>query len=748
MSKISRRDFLSNSLKTAFGTAALASFPASIQKALAIPANNKTGTINDVEHVIILMQENRSFDHYFGTLKGVRGFGDRFTIPMENNRTVWQQMRSNNTLLSPFHLNGDKNNAQRVSGTNHTWVDSQKAWDHGRITEWPKYKTDYAMGYYKEQEIPFQFALANAFTLCDAYHCSMHTGTDANRSFYLTGTNGAVPTNTAFVNNEWDWIDGNPETINQGYTWTTYAERLEKAGVKWISYQNMPDEWGDNMLGAFRSFRKANVDSGYPVSSGGEPNKPYVSTGQNIPYKAYDPLTDNDHNPLYKGVANTLPGTSPENYLDAFKRDIKEGKLPQVAWMNAPSIYCEHPGPSSPVQAAWFIQEVIDALTAVPEVWSKTVLLINFDENDGYFDHVPSPSAPSYIAPNQYAGKTTLSATDMQYEYYTHTAPDGSAKGKQPTPDNKVYGPGPRVPMFVISPWSRGGWVNSQVFDHTSVLMFLEKRFGVSEPNISPYRRAVCGDLTSAFNFKTPNEDILPVLSGRKTRSEADELRTSQSKLPAVPIPTDVLLPTQEGGLRRSRALPYELHTSAQVSIDGKVKLLFSNTGQQAAVFHVYNKLNLSRIPQRYMVESGKQLDDIWDAEADNEGRYDLWVIGPNGFHRHFKGDTRQLSRLNINPEIRVCYDIANGHVYLEMMNNTSKEVELTVQPVVYLKDAPLNFKIASKQIIKHHWDLKDIWYWYDFAVTSSTDSSYYRRFAGRVEIGEDSVSDPAVVSL
>ncbi|MGM7343321.1 alkaline phosphatase family protein, partial [Acinetobacter baumannii] len=128
---------------------------------------------------------------------------------------------------------------------------------------------------------------------------------------------------------------------------------------------------------------------------------------------------------------------------------------------------------------------------AVPEVWSKTALLINFDENDGYFDHMPSPSAPSRLKNGQYAGKSTLSNADMQDEYFDHAAPEGSHS--QPTPDGRVYGPGPRVPLYVISPWSRGGWVNSQVFDHTSVLMFLEKRFGVKEPNISPYRRAVCG---------------------------------------------------------------------------------------------------------------------------------------------------------------------------------------------------------------------------------------------------------------
>lgn len=204
---------------------------------------------------------------------------------MPNGRKVWEQLRRNGQVLTPFHLDGTANNAQRADGTPHTWNDSQLAWDNGRMANWPTHKTDISMGYFKEKEIPYQFALANAFTICDAYHCSMHTGTDANRSFHLTGTNGATPTKRSFVNNEWDWIDGNPATADRGYTWKTYAERLEEAGVSWICYQNMPDEWGDNMLGAFRSFRKANIASGYPVSSGGEPNKPYADTGQNYRIK-------------------------------------------------------------------------------------------------------------------------------------------------------------------------------------------------------------------------------------------------------------------------------------------------------------------------------------------------------------------------------------------------------------------------------------------------------------------------------
>ena len=742
-----RRSFLRGGAQAGLAAAAMGAFPPSIQRALAIPANNATGTIRDVEHVVILMQENRAFDHYFGTLAGVRGFGDRFPIPLPDGRNVWQQRNAAGQVILPFHLDGSVGNAQRANGTPHDWNDSQQAWDNGRMDQWPRYKNQISMGYFEQAEIPFQFALANAFTVCDAYHCAMHTGTDANRSFFLTGTNGAVPTGTAFVSNEWDAIDGLPGGVDTGYTWTTYAERLEQAGVSWISYQNMPDEWGDNMLGAFRQFKRANIASGYPVSSGGSPGRPYTNTGQAVPYHAYDPATDNANNPLYKGVANTLPGTSPENYLDTFRRDIREGRLPAVSWVNAPSIYCEHPGPSSPVQGAWFLQEVLDALTAVPEVWSKTVLIVNFDENDGYFDHVPSPSAPSPDGQGGFAGKTTLGAAEMAPEYFTHPKPAGSRS--QPAPDGRVYGPGPRVPLFVISPWSRGGWVNSQVFDHTSVLRFLEARFGVMEPNISPFRRAVCGDLTSAFNFVTPNTEVLPVLDGRRSKADADALRRQQERLAQIRPPAQQQLPVQAVGTRPSRALPYELATTCQVlpgagSIaNTRVQLSFINTGRQAAVFHVYDRLNLAALPRRYMVEAGKRLEDTWVPAGG--GLYDLWVLGPNGYHRHFSGSAyRAVSAAQPRPEVQARCDAATGELVLLLSNAGSGPCTLTLKSNAYAAYSS-SHTLPARSETTLRLPMAANGHWYDLSARVTGQPEYLRRLAGRVETGRHTVSDPAL---
>jgi phospholipase C len=299
----------------------------------------------------------------------------------------------------------------------------------------------------------------------------------------------------------------------------------------------------------------------------------------------------------------------------------------------------------------------------------------------------------------------------------------------------------------VVSPWSRGGWVNSQAFDHTSVLRFIEARFGVKETNISAFRRAVCGDLTSAFNFVSPNNEALPTLAGRKTKAQADQLRTDQQALSQVPFPALPQLPLQAKGTRPSRALPYELHTSARIdAIGGKVQLLFANTGTAAAVFHVYDKLNLDRLPRRYMVEPGKTLDDAWNAMRDDSGFYDLWVLGPNGFHRHFKGDLNALRAGDVAvPEVRVCYDIANGNVYLEMHNRGKNACKFTVRAKAYRTDGPWTATVAGGAKAELHWDLASSGAWYDFAVTCDADTSFVRRFAGRVETGKHSVSDPAM---
>jgi phospholipase C len=584
----------------------------------------------------------------------------------------------------------------------------------------------------------------------------------------------------ASLNNEWDGFSP-ADDGNVGYEWMTYPERLQAVGVSWIVYENMPDNFGDNALVGFKQYRRANQASGKPVGTDGGP------------YPAYDPASDDAHNPLYKGVANTMPGTpgDADSYFRQFREDCRNGKLPQVSWVVAPATYSEHPGPSSPVQGAWYIQQVLDALTANPEVWSKTVLFINFDENDGYFDHFPSPAAPSRNPDGTLAGKTTLSAADIAPEYNNYPSPPGTTGQPQQgggnldygAKDGRVFGPGVRVPMYVVSPWSRGGWVNSQATDHTSVIRFLEARFGVKEPNISGFRRAALGDLTSAFNFAHPNNEPLPTLAGRRTREEADAMRAAQQALPQITPAAGRAAPVQAAGYRPSRALPYELNVLAQADVRrGHLRLVFRNTGRAGAVFHVYDKLKLDAMPgrqpvpadpqaliafrdqqyprpRRYLVQPDKQLDDVWTVQTDNAGRYDLWVLGPNGFHRRFKGDMTALRGQQAPaPEARVSYDARDGNLRLEARNEAEAPVLLQVRSNrVY---GPLSahgsgkksgaatawdIQLAGRDEQSLRWNLDATGWWYDLVVTSASDPSFLRRFAGRMETGRHSVSDPAM---
>lgn len=310
-----------------------------------------------------------------------------------------------------------------------------------------------------------------------------------------------------------------------------------------------------------------------------------------------------------------------------------------------------------------------------------------------------------------------------------------------PPMDGDCYGPGPRVPMYIVSPWSRGGWIYSQNFDHTSILRFLEARFGVQETNISGYRRKMFGDLTSAFNFKEPNNEKAPILEGRKTKEDADLLRNEQETLPQVAIPADQSAPKQETGTRPSRALPYRLHTTSVIR-KGKATLRFSNTGTETCLFHVYDKLNLEEIPRRYAVEPGKIIQDQWT--ADEGGKYDLWVLSNNGYHRHFVGNANN----DPQAEIQVKYVLPKGDVIVSLYNDTDKPLTFNVVPKAYYGQEVTKTVVVQPGVDEDvRFDLSDSQRWYDFEVTLQDNPAWMRRFAGRVENGEHSVTDPAMAT-
>jgi phospholipase C len=728
-----RRDFL----RIATSGVAGAALPACVRDALLVPAHAETKTIRDVEHVVILMLENRSFDHYFGTLRGVRGFGDRFPVPLASGKPVWYQSDGTREI-TPFRLDMNRMNALKVDSTSHEFADTQAAWNQGKYGYWPKFKIDivtqqvtgHSMGYYTRQEIPFQFALAEAFTLCDAYHCGVLTGTDPNRIQFFSGSNvepgrrdrGLAGTvESSEVNNLRCWITGAFPHPGYGYVgnafdWPTLPELLEAAKVSWRIYQDPNDNWSGGMHGclAFRSFREA---------------KPGSSIYEN-------------------GMSHWS--------LDDFAGHVSDGALPQVSWILPSQAESEHASGSSPASGADFTSRILSALVANPKVWSRTALFVTFDENDGYFDHVPPPAVPSLNADGSPAGATTMDVRGLYFQApgagpmldpvrLRSGAPRERAWTRYLDPRDttsgllRPYGMGPRVPMVVVSPWSRGGWVSSEVFTHTSVGQFLERRFGIVVPAISRWHRAVAGDLTSAFDFVTPNDPTFPRLpdTTRHAELEARQLGLPAAVAPPAPSPFG-----QERGVRPARATPYELHVNAAARADGTLALRFASAGSKGAVFHVYDKKHLERIPRRYTVEAGKSLEDAaWNLALD-AGAYDLFVLGPNGFVRTFSGNVRAEGGAELGLELR--YDAALGRVLLVLTNAGSSPAEASVLPNAYQHDGPRQVLLKPGDTVESAFDVAASGNWYDFTVTAP---GFERRCAGRLENGGNLTSDPAMAT-
>ncbi|KKL29730.1 phosphocholine-specific phospholipase C [Burkholderia contaminans] len=694
----SRRDFLKFSAGLAGATAATALLPESIRKALAIEPNSVTGTIQDVQHIVVFMQENRSFDHYLGHLSGVRGYNDRFPVTLPNGKPVWFQPRQEDktSVIAPFRYDTTDPgvNAQCIGGLPHTWATAHGAIDNGRADQWAVQKSNMTMGYHVRDDIPFHYALADAFTVCDNYFCSIPGNTHPNRMYLMTGMvdplgtgGGPLLDNTDYIDNQFDKIKLPP------FSWTTYPERLEKAGISWQIYQqgtgfdNFTGNYGTNMLACFDNF--VNAPAGSSLQTRGMSTRP----------------------------------------ITQLKADVQANALPQVSWLLPPAAYSEHPK-FTPLYGAYYLSTILDALTSNPDVWSKTVLLVMYDENDGFFDHVVPPSAPTLPG-------SGMSTVDVSLE--RHNVVTSTQTGTY-TADNLPYGLGPRVPMFVVSPWSKGGFVCSQVFDHTSVLQFIEKRFGVMETNISPWRRAICGDLTSALDF-SKSDATLPTLPSTQAYVAQADLQCSRASSQTAPASTaQQVVSAQEPGTRPARALPYELHVTGQLQAQGYA-LTFANTGTQGAHFWVYTG-DATAMPRRYTVEAGKQLTDTWALDAN--GNYLVSVWGPNGYFRRFAGSA--AADAGAKPEITPCYDTANGDVYVTIANAGTGTLTVTATDVAY-GGAPRTLTVPAGQRVEARWDLSCSSHWYDLQFAVAGNAGWTRRIAGHVETGKPSLTDPAAVA-
>ncbi|HAB16576.1 MAG TPA: phospholipase C, phosphocholine-specific [Verrucomicrobiota bacterium] len=845
----SRRDFLKKAALLGVGLSS--GFPASIQKALAIdpPVGS---TFLDAEHVVILMQENRSFDHCYGSLRGVRGFNDPRAVRLPDGNPVWLQSNAAGETYAPFRLNIHDTKATWMSSLPHSWTDQQDARSGGRHNGWLDAKRssrkEYAhlpltLGFYNRDDLPFYYALADAFTVCDQNFCSSLTGTTPNRLHLWTGTIRAKPSILTKANVRNEDVDYGAEA-----SWKTFPERLEESGVSWRVYQNelsLPtglkgeaEDWlanfTDNPLEWFTQYhvrflpayrehlrtqepeltKQLGQAEAQPQPWSAEHSKKvktlqrdlararkglatYTEANfaklppreQNLHRKAF---STNQGDPHYHELASLTyrdGGTERRmevprgDVLHQFRQDVRTGKLPTVSWIVAPKNFSDHPG--APWYGAWYLSETLDILTQNPEVWKKTIFVLCYDENDGYFDHVPPFVPPPKDQPElgQVSPGIDTSVEQVRIEQERDRQKRDSGSGRA-----GPIGLGYRVPLVIASPWSRGGYVCSQVFDHTSIIQLLETvvshRAGrpVREKNISDWRRVVCGDLSAAFRPYHGEKINLPApvqrdaFLGSIHQAQFRQVPHDFKKLGPAEIAqardnplTTPWLPQQEPGTRPSCALPYELTVNGALSPDRKSFVLQFEAGREffgprsaGAPFHIYSPQPARVLgasspkfePGRtwaYTVAAGNQLTGQWPIVDFAESQYHLCVHGPNGFFRDFRGSADDpLLQITLEPARTNGKPIREAVVRL-VNADSQKPVSVLVEDAAYrgasrtVTLAPAGSKGSETALL---FDLARSFGWYDLRVRVPDLPRFEQRFAGRIETGEDSVTDPLMARV
>ncbi len=827
----SRRDFLKKAALLA-GTGAMANtLPPVIQKALAIdPAPGST--FYDAEHIVFLMQENRSFDHQLGMLQGVRGFNDPRAIDLADKNKVWFQTNKAGETYGPFRLNVKDTKVAWMGSIPHGWTDQTDAMNNGKYDRWLDVKAprnkQYAhipltMGYCDRSDFPFYYSLADAFTVCDHNFCSSITGTHPNRYYWMTGTvrEKNEPAGLAHL-----WNISNYEYPE--LAWKTYPERLEENGIEWKVYQNeltmgyglkgeesaWLSNFGTNVLEYFKAYNVRFHEGG--IANLESKRQTIVQTITDLEKEAatdsrvttrlaaakrllknietaqtkfnkdtYASLSDKDKKLNDKAFSTNIKDphfheltsmqysdNGTERTLNVpkgdvfhqFREDVKNGTLPTVSWLMPPAHFSDHPG--EPWFGPWYVSEAMEILLQNPEVWKKTIFIVTYDENDGYFDHLPP-----FTVPNPYKEGTGKVSAGIDPKLDFALADQQTNPSANPASIREgSIGLGYRVPMIIASPWSRGGYVNSEVFDHTSSLQFLEnfleKKFNkkVHEENITKWRRTICGDLTSVFRPYNGEKIEKPVFLEQKQfiesihQAQFKEAPENFKKLGASDLTllnkdakSSTIFPAQEKGVRPACALPYEPFVNAQLNKAGDVLQLSFKAGSQlfgtkasGIPYRVYAMKPYRNEALRswdYSVAAGDKLTDDWQLADFENNAYHLRVYGPNGFYREFIGNAAN-PKLKVSCEYEVKSSKPTGNVLVTIENQDSKAQAVSITDNSY-KTGVKNktFAIGGKATLVL--DLGKSFHWYDFSVKVQGYDGYEERFAGHVETGAVTKTDP-----
>lgn len=816
-----RREFLKKAGMLAGATAASPFIPESIQRALAIQAAPGT-TFLDAEHIVFLMQENRSFDHSLGALKGVRGFNDPRILKSEGI-PIWYQKNNEGRYFTPFHLDIEKTKATWMGSLPHGWADMVEARNNGKMNYWLEAKKagnasykhmPLTLGYYGRQDLPFYYAFADAFTVCDQHFCSSLTGTSPNRSYFWTGTVRENPK------------DGNSKAhlenhhmVHKDLGWTTFPERLQAAGIPWKVYQN---EIGLNVgmtqqevdwLGNFRDnnlefhkqyhikchpnyqrYAKSKVAELEKIVANNKAQSKETDTKlltylqelrgdlvnfsedkfnalsqqeQEIHRRAFTTnVNDPDYHQLKTiefmedGVQRKVQVPKGDLFYQ-FRKDVDNNELPMVSWLVAPSRFSDHPG--APWFGAWYVSETLDILTKNPEVWKKTIFVLTYDENDGYYDHIP-PFVPALHTRPETGAVPSGMRTDNEF---VTKQQEQIRSGKPESRIDSPIGLGYRVPLVVASPWSKGGFVNSEVFDLTSSIQFVEyfidKKLGkdVKETNISDWRRLVCGNMTSIFrkaedntrpaiDFVLRDQHVERIYKAREQALPSGFQEASNdtlNRLRKAPL-SSLGFHLAEKGTKPACAIPYDIDVNLKLDSEkARIQLIFEIAGDLASTKEIGVPF-IVKCPIAY--GDSREIDRVWNFAVRPKEKiiynwpikdfvgdlFSLEVHGPNGFFRLF-----QAAKNSVIPVVRF-----NAHSLHQRV-----EFEFAKEAKDYrVKDAyeELGTRLKTKKGRSFIWDITKSSNWYDLEIYDLQDQHILFKYAGHQENGQSSISDPLMGGL
>ncbi|HEY4459278.1 MAG TPA: alkaline phosphatase family protein [Pseudonocardiaceae bacterium] len=611
------------------------------------------GDMSDLKHVVILMQENRSLDHYFGTLPGVRGFNDKQALRFQDGTTVFQQKDASGNIVTPQVDDG-------------MWGNDHGAWgdvDHRKWDLWVQHNGASCMNYHSDGYMGFYHSVAAQYTIADQNFCAEFGPTDPNRKYLWSGTANTETGNTDESNYDRPWITVPEQLQNAGIDWRLYSDNSGDGRQGYVS--SWIGDYGDNELKYFKGFDPAGLSANDPKLA---PGTGLIWRG-NCTYYAGTTAPDDDSDANLAAVL--------KDFHDACQPGAQH-PLPSVSWLVAPYGWSEHPSADT-MHGERYVQKVLEILQSNPDIWNHTLFILNYDENDGKFDHV-LPPWPEAGTAGEYTGSYPL-------------------------------GFGPRVPMLLVSPWTRGGYVASEVFDHTSTIKFLEgwaahlgKPF--TSPNISAWRRSISGDLTSALDFAHPQPG---------PASFPDPVAEQP-----VSIAADHMKPR-----------PLSFHPHATISADrasGKVTVTMTLTGGpkgKAVSFQVFPDEYQPFSSTPFTVTERNSREYTWDTTATG-GKYAFSIYSNDGFVRSFAG---QLPSAGPVPRVQVDL-LRQAQVKLTLHNDGTQPVRYTLTANDYA-GGTRTVTVGRGQSHVVTWPTQEGYY--DVVLTVDTDTSWRQRYAGRI---------------